>query len=291
MAAHGSFLSHREFLWLRRAGAVALLAVVAYVSYDPIGGRNGGTAMGYALGGIGAALILWLSWLGVRKRSFAGRRSRRARPTPPEQAAQTLKGWTSAHVYLGLALLVIGTLHTGFEFGWNVHTLTYALMVLVILSGVYGIFAYSRYPALASENLAGESVERIRRALGDIDQSLSRLAGRLPDAFAGPVRDSINTTKIGGGALKLLSGSSSACATARALRESRAAALEDHGAEPAAVSELIALLSRKADLCARLRRDNAYKARMDVMLWFHVPVTIALIGSLIAHVVVVFFYW
>lgn len=291
MAAHGSFLSHREFLWLRRAGWVALAAVAAYVAYDPIGGRNGGTAMGYALGGIGAALILWLSWLGVRKRSFAGRRARRARPTPPEQAAQTLKGWTSAHVYLGLALLVIGTLHTGFEFGWNVHTLSYALMVVVILSGIYGVFAYARYPALQSENLGGESVEKIRRVLGDIDQSLTRLAGRLPDSFAGPVRDSIVRTRIGGGALALLSGSSRSCATARALRQSRAAALEDHGGEPAAVSELIALLSRKADLCARLRRDNAFKARMDAMLWVHVPVTIALIASLIAHVFIVFFYW
>ncbi len=288
MAVHGSFLSHRDFLWLRRAGMVTLVAVVAYVAYDPIGGRNGGTAMGYALGGVGAALILWLSWLGVRKRSFAGRARR---PTPPEQAAQTLKGWTSAHVYLGLALLVIGTLHTGFEFGWNVHTLTYALMIAVILSGIYGVFAYARYPALASENLGGESVERIRRALGDIDQSLTRLAARLPDVFAGPVRDSIGKTRIGGGGLTLLAGSSKGCATARALRQSSAAALDDHGAEPAAVSELVALLSRKADLCARLRRDNAYKARMDVMLWFHVPVTIALIGSLIAHVFIVFFYW
>ena len=51
----------------------------------------------------------------------------------------SLKAWTSAHVYLGLSLIVIATLHTGFQFGWNVHTLAYALMMLVIVSGIYGI--------------------------------------------------------------------------------------------------------------------------------------------------------
>lgn len=46
-------------------------------------------------------------------------------------------GWLSAHVYLGTALIVVATLHTGFEFGWSVHTLAYALTLAVVLSGFW----------------------------------------------------------------------------------------------------------------------------------------------------------
>src|SRR3546814_8954238 len=62
----------------------------------------------------------------------------------------SLKAWTSAHVYLGLSLIVIGTWHTGFQLGWNVHTLAWALMMLVILSGLYGVIAYATLPAILS---------------------------------------------------------------------------------------------------------------------------------------------
>jgi len=51
-----------------------------------------------------------------------------------------------AHVYLGLSLLVIARC-TRLHFGWNVHTLAYALMVLVIVSGMFGAAAYAILPS------------------------------------------------------------------------------------------------------------------------------------------------
>ena len=59
--------------------------------------------------------------------------------------------WLSAHVYLGLSLLVIATLHTGFHFGWNIHMLAYVLMCLVIASGGFGVFSYARHLWLMTE--------------------------------------------------------------------------------------------------------------------------------------------
>src|SRR6476646_5385668 len=128
---HQSFLSYRRKFYLWVALGLCAAAIVAYAWHHPRSPPNGGTWLGYTLGTIGALLILWLTALGIRKRSYRSRLG-------------TVQGWVSAHVYLGLALLVIVTLHTGFQFGWNIHTVAYGLMWLVIVSGLVGISAYLR---------------------------------------------------------------------------------------------------------------------------------------------------
>ena len=138
-ASHGSFLAHRAYFWARVAGFASLFVVITYLLVDVEPRHNGGSWYGYTLGTIGAGLIVWLAWLGIRKR----------RPTP---GSWSLKAWTSAHVYLGLALIVVGTLHTGFQIGWNVHTLAYFLMLLVIISGIYGVIVYATLPTTLSSN-------------------------------------------------------------------------------------------------------------------------------------------
>jgi hypothetical protein len=55
--------------------------------------------------------------------------------------------------------------------------------------------------------------------------------------------------------------------------------------------QLYALMVRKQELVGRARRAVALKARIDVWLYVHVPLTIALLAALLAHVVSVFFYW
>ena len=279
MSAHTSFLAHERFRWFKRSAWLCLLTIVVYSAYAPVGGRNGGTWVGYGLGTIGLLLILWLAWLGVKKRGFSG-------------GAHTIRGWTSAHVYLGLSLTIIATLHTGFEFGWNVHTLAYTLMMLVILSGGFGVFAYLRYPAKMSENLVGQSTSAMRKEMQDLDVRIARLTQRLPDSFAEAARMSLDQTKIGGGFMTLLSGSSKSCGSAKAvaLASSQAEALTDAGQQTSA-TEMVAALSRKAEIASRLRRDLSYKAIMDIWLWLHVPLTLGLIASLAAHVLIVFFYW
>jgi len=114
--AHDGFMRHNNFQWLKLAGAISLVAILAYLLIDVQPRPNGGSWYGYILGTAGAGLIVWLALLGIRKRAM----------TP---GAWSLKAWTSAHVYLGLSLIIIATLHAGFQFGWNVHTLAYALMM------------------------------------------------------------------------------------------------------------------------------------------------------------------
>ncbi|QIE54788.1 hypothetical protein G5B40_04615 [Pikeienuella piscinae] len=279
MSAHVSFLAHERFRWFKRSAWLCLITIVVYSAYAPVGGRNGGTWVGYGLGGLGLLLILWLAWLGVKKRGFSS-------------GAYTIRGWTSAHVYLGLSLIVVATLHTGFEFGWNVHTLAYALMMAVIISGGFGVFAYLRYPRVMSENMSGRSAAALRQEMAELDVRIARLTQRLPDKFAEAARISLEGTRIGGGFFQLLGGSSKRCGSARAREMARAEAeaLEETE-QQATATEMVSALSRKAEIAQRLRRDLSYKAVMDVWLWIHVPLTLGLIATLAAHVLIVFFYW
>jgi uncharacterized membrane protein len=119
-ASHEGFLRHKNRRWLKIASLISVLSLIVYATVDVQPRHNGGSWYGYLLGTVGALMILWLTLLGIRKRAMT-------------RGRWSLKAWTSAHVYLGLSLIVIGTLHAGFQFGWNVHTLAYALMMLVII--------------------------------------------------------------------------------------------------------------------------------------------------------------
>ena len=156
-ADHQSFLAHRAYYWAKVAAVLALFVIVTYLLVDVEPRHNGGSWYGYTLGTIGAGLIVWLAWLGIRKR----------RPTP---GSWSLKAWTSAHVYLGLSLTVIGTMHTGFQLGWNVHTLAWVLMMLVIISGAYGITVYASLPRSLSENRREMTREQMIESLAAIDK-------------------------------------------------------------------------------------------------------------------------
>src|SRR4030095_16018561 len=149
---------------------------------DPPLKPHGGTWLGYTLGTIGAVLILWLLWYGVRKRRYAS-------------TTGTVQGWLSAHVYLGTALVVVVTLHTGFELGWNVHTLAYVLMLIVVASGFYGVFFYLRVPPAMTEKPGEDTLESILLRVGDIDKEAREKALSLPDDLFKLVERSVNETR------------------------------------------------------------------------------------------------
>ncbi len=99
-----TFFNYRNYRWLWINIIVLGFLVAIYVHDTPIGGRNGGTAVGYVYGSLATAGILYLMWFGIRKRSYSAKYT-------------TLKGCLSAHVWLGIALSIIVPLHAGFHFG------------------------------------------------------------------------------------------------------------------------------------------------------------------------------
>lgn len=296
-----SYLKLDNFRFLKWAVALCVACIALYALHDPIDAPNGGTWLGYTLGGLTGGICIWLAWLGVRKRQF--------------HAASQVRVWLSAHVYLGLSLLVIGSLHSGFQFAWNVHTLTYVLMVLVVISGVYGIVAYARYPAKITRNRRGMDSEGLLREVLDIDSDLLKLADNIGGQTQEVVSRSVQHTRIGGTWRDQVLGrydDTAGDALSQVLDDSTDAS--DYDSQTSKPNDtmmfmassvlklddpkrgeqlrrLTSLLARKQDLVLRLNRDVTHRARMRVWLFFHIPLTVALLAALLVHVIAVFFYW
>lgn len=296
---HESFLRHKGWRYLKAAAVLCAIAVLLYAWHDPMDGPNGGTWLGYTLGTLGALMIVWLAWLGVRKRRYGG--------------YGTVKSWVSAHVYFGLALLVIATLHTGFQFGANIHTLAYVLMVLVIGSGVYGIVAYARYPRVITENRAQATREAWLDEVLELNERAIKLADEVSPDVHRLVLRSAERLQLGGSWREQLLGARESATTPEVgaiteILRKRLGAVERSEAEDVIVltdsrimrserdpglerlKQLLELLMRRNELAARINRDIQAHARMQAWLYLHVPLTAALLAALAAHIVSVFLY-
>jgi hypothetical protein len=223
-------------------------------------------------------LILWLTMLGIRKRAMT-------------RGRWSLKAWTSAHVYLGLSLIVVATLHAGFQFGWNVHTLAYTLMMIVILSGIYGIAVYANLPRELSDNSAEMTRPQMIDAVDKLDKQLQVAAQPLGVEDTQIVRMSLEDNPFRGGLFARLSGNYPRCRTARAHAELRRRLTLATGDQAAALEPVVKLLERKGAALGRIRKHMRIRALLEVWLYVHVPLTFALIAALAAHIVSVFFYW
>jgi hypothetical protein len=300
---HGTMLNHARFRYLWVAIALCVGSIVAYWWHQPIGVPNGGTYLGYTLGTIAALLIVWLMLLGMRKRSYSG-------------SLGTVRGWTSAHIYLGTSLILIATLHCGFQFGWNIHTLCYSLMLLVIFSGFFGVFAYLRYPALMTRNRSNTSRSQMLDEIAELDKSALQLADQVDQSIHDVVLRSIQRTRLGGNFWQQLTAKDGSGFAIVKLRQAVLQRQQDQSAKKPASSEgqtmvmmvdflshtqsdkqadslrkLLDTMGRKQMLAAKAARDIQYAALMEIWLYIHVPISFALLAALISHIVSVFFYW
>ena len=275
---HEGFLRHENFRWLKIATIISLLAIVSYLLIDVQPRHNGGSWFGYTLGTIGVLIILWLSLIGIRKRKMS-------------RGHWSLKAWTSAHVYLGLSLIVIGTLHTGFQLGWNVHTLAYVLMMIVILSGVWGISVYATLPRVMSANRDQTTEAQMLASLRSIDRQLHDAAQPLDQNHAELVRSSLDQDPFGGGIIRRMANRYPTCKTRKAHDEILLIMGSQPGDKDDPLEKVGSLLGRKRAILARTRKHLQLKSMLEIWLYLHVPLTFALIAALVAHIVSVFFYW
>lgn len=268
--------SHKRYRYLKLALTLAALSLLAYLWHNPAITPNGGTWQGYTLGTIGALLILWLLAYGIRKRRY-------------QSTLGTVRGWLSAHVWLGSALVIVATLHTGFEFGWNVHTLTYALTLAVIASGFWGMYLYVRNPSRMSAVLRGETLEQHLLAIAEIDNDCRSLAMNHIDRINRALLESENNPLFEN-FWQQFSGRNPRCRTT-SLTHMLAGSQEKLTPAQARINtELYELQLKKLARLNRLRGYMRLKAWLEAWLMLHVPLSIALFAALTAHIVSVFFY-
>ena len=294
---HQSFVNYRNYRYGTLATIATVATIAAYMLDKPRVPPNGGTWLGYTLGTVAGLLVIFLSLFGVRKRSFRSR-------------IGTALGWLSAHVYLGIAALVIATLHSGMHFGANVHTATYVLMWIVTVSGCWGVYAYVRYPGLMTRQRGNLRRKELLLQIAELDQRSLGLAGLVPRVEP-LIGDSIRRTDLDNPHLwaqlrardrsYLMIGGESASQSAHlvpnfgnhALMEQLAGlrlAAPDEGTR-ATLQSLLECAGAKAAVLQRLRRETKLAAMLRIWLFIHVPVCCALLAALFTHVITVFLYW
>lgn len=291
-----SFLVYKQARYLKLAVLLSTVSITAYFVHEPYQSSNGGTWLGYTLGTIGVCLIVWLMWFGIRKRSY-------------HSNLGSVREWLSAHVYLGLSLLIIATLHTGFQLGWNVHTLSYFLLCLVISSGIWGAYTYLRYPGLIYKNRHNASREMLFQDLDKINQNILKVALKLNTDLRELVVSADNRTELGGGLWAQLGGKdhsklilpvgvgSNTKLVANKDQKKLIEILADKQAhsknsqETAHIHEILEFLNIKVTLLRKLRSDIQFQGQLQIWLFLHVPLSFALLAALSAHIIFVFIYW
>jgi len=273
---------------------LSVICWLIYISYEPVGPRNGSTWVGYLLCTIGAGLIGWLLYYGVRKRDYFSTNG-------------SVKGWLSAHVYLGTSLIVVATLHSGFELGFNIHSLAYFIMLAVIFSGFFGVYAYFRYPNLITRNRNNLTRKKFFKEISEIDRFSSKLASQLSPQIQKELNSAIENFNVGGNFYYQISGKDSSRlliqenskwkSVANPVQNKLLEQLASHLSKCAnqeeanTVQELIDLTLNKRKFTIKLIKDIRMQGLLEIWLYFHIPLSFALLATLLAHIVSVFLYW
>lgn len=268
-----------------RWAAFAALAVLAasYFASARRGFAHGGSAAGVAYGALALAAILVLLFFGVRKRWYKSTWGR-------------LESWLQSHVWLGLLSVALVAFHSGFHFRDRVAVAAFAVLVAVVASGVWGVFLYAQVPRLLTEVETNLTAEQASEQLDQLARGMARLAaGRsaeLTRVYEALLAQSFPGRYAGWRILRPGSGRSRRGERSGARGEvSLAAALARVGpAEQEELRQLLVLSRQREELHRRLLDQQRYKNLLDVWLFLHLPLSIALLVLVAVHVAAALYY-
>ena len=148
--------------------AVCVMVYILYARQSPIGAR-GSSPTGLTFGVIGFAFMLFAALLGARKHV-------------PVRRVGRAQAWMRGHLWLGLLSLPVILFHGGFHFGG---TLTGVLMWLLIITVVSGLFGAALQHYIPRVMTAAVPFETIYDEIGHVRNLLLEEADRAMEALCG----------------------------------------------------------------------------------------------------------
>jgi hypothetical protein len=264
--------------WRRRALWVFVLLVGTYVYYDRrTAFTHGGSRGGIAYGALGTLAILILLYFGVRKRSY-------------RSTLGTLEGWLQCHLYLGLLSAVLILFHTGFRFHDKVAIAAFIVLLVVVTSGFWGAVVYTGVPRRLTEVEGDLAPAAMAEQLEQLGRTMARLAtgrsGPFQKVCTGLLAEMVPERLAG---WKLLFGrrgrKGGDAATPWAAELARVPAGEQDE-----LRQLLVLARQRRELHQRLLAQQRYRNQLEVWLYLHLPLSLALVALVTAHLIAVFFF-
>jgi len=264
---HESFLRYRRFRYLK----VALLGIGASVIIACLPSVYRRTDVVYGLGILSAALMTWLVAYGHRKRRYS-------------TSGAPLRGWLSAHVYLGVLPLFLVPIHASFRFGVNVHTLAYVLVAVVILSGLVGATLYATLPVELTRNRGHGKLDDLLGEVAKVDAECEALRANLAPELANLVQAAL-ATRIGGGLLRAI-----LAPRGKAMERALSALEDDRLTNRETIDRLLPLMSWRLRTSDQIRRELRMRSLLDAWLLAHSPIAFAALTAVAVHVIVILRY-
>ncbi|MDA2919965.1 hypothetical protein MYX76_10810 [Desulfobacterota bacterium AH_259_B03_O07] len=274
-------LNYNNRFWFKIFIISLVLLIISYIFYayyqrNP----NGANFVGLLYGVLGLLAILLLMYYGIRKRTY-------------NTTFGTLKGWLSFHIYIGVLTLVIVPMHAGFKFGINVHTLSFLLMAIVVLSGLFGTYFYINFPVkftkYGKELLYDEFDDEINKFINQM-YILSKKKSKF---FVQKCEEAISYgVPKGQKAWQIIFniGSKNATSESDYLTQINKDLHKIQESERDDYQRLAVLSLQKIELQNRFLAQMRIKNILEVWLYIHLPVSFAMLVALTIHIVSVIYY-
>jgi hypothetical protein len=150
--------------------AACLAVYVLTVTTDPKGAR-GGSTIGIIFGSIGYGFMIFAALLGARKRVPIWRLGR-------------AQAWMRGHLWLGFLSLPVILFHGGFHFGGTLTRILMWMLIITVLSGVFGAVLQNYIPRMMTSDAP---LETIYSEIGHVRNLMREEADHAVEALLGPI--------------------------------------------------------------------------------------------------------